>query len=50
MLDKLEQIEVRYNELTQQLSSPELLANPSDYGKVAKQHRSLGEVVEKYQA
>src|SRR5678815_4399320 len=50
MLDKLEQIEVRYNELTHQLSSPELLANPSDYGKVAKQHRSLGEVVEKYQA
>jgi peptide chain release factor 1 len=50
MLDKLEQIEIRYNELTQQLSSPELLANPSDYGKAAKQHRSLGEVVEKYQA
>ena len=50
MLDKLEQIEVRYNELTDQLSSAELLANPSDYGKVAKQHRSLGEVVEKYQA
>ena len=50
MLDKLEQIEVRYNELTQQLSSPELLANPSDYAKAAKQHRSLGEVVEQYQA
>jgi peptide chain release factor 1 len=50
MLDKLEQIEVRYKELTEQLSSPELLANPSDYGKAAKQHRSLGEVVEKFQA
>src|SRR4029453_19364836 len=50
MLDKLEQIVSRYEELTQQLSSPELLANPSAYGKAAKQHRSLGEVVQKYQA
>ena len=50
MLDKLEQIEKRYEELTEQLSSPELLANPSDYAKTAKQHRSLGEVVEKYQS
>src|SRR5687768_16781159 len=50
MLDKLEQIENRYAELTQQLSSPELLANPSAYGKAAKQHRMLGEVVHKYQA
>src|SRR5258707_614088 len=50
MLDKLEQIETRYNELTQELSSPELLSNPSAYGKAAKQHRSLGEVVQKSQA
>src|SRR5687768_11576205 len=50
MLDKLEQIENRYAEMTQQLSSPELLANPSAYGKAAKQHRMLGEVVHKYQA
>ena len=50
MLDKLEQIVSRYDELTQELSSPELLANPSSYAKVAKQHRSLEEVVQKYQA
>ena len=49
MLDKLEQISSRYDELTQELSSPELLSNPSAYGKAAKQHRSLGEVVKKYQ-
>ena len=48
MLDKLAQIETRYEELTQELSSPELLSNPSAYGKAAKQHRSLGEIVEKY--
>lgn len=49
MLDKLEQIAHRYEELTQELSSPELLSNPSAYAKAAKQHRSLGEVVQKYQ-
>jgi peptide chain release factor 1 len=50
MLDKLEQIVTRYEELTQELSSPELLANPSAYGKAAKQHRGLEEIVRKYQA
>ena len=50
MLAKLEQIVQRYEELTQELSSPELLTNPSAYGKVAKQHRTLGEVVQKFQA
>jgi peptide chain release factor 1 len=50
MLDKLEQIVSRYEELTQELSSPELLSTPSAYAKAAKQHRSLEEVVRKYQA
>ena len=50
MLDKLEQIVTRYNELTEELSSPELLSNPSAYAKAAKQHRTLEEVVRKYQA
>jgi peptide chain release factor 1 len=48
MLDKLAQIETRYEELTNELSSPELLANPSAYGQAAKQLRSLGEIVEEY--
>src|SRR5882724_9680804 len=48
MLDKLAQIETRYEELANELSSPELLSNPSAYAKAAKQHRSLGEIVEKY--
>ena len=50
MLDKLEQIVSRYEELTQELSSPELLSNPSLYAKAAKQHRTLEEVVRKYQS
>ena len=50
MLDKLEQIVTRYEQLTKDLSSRELLANPSAYGKAAKQHRALEEVVQKYRA
>jgi peptide chain release factor 1 len=50
MLDKLEQIVTRYDELTGELSSPELLSNPSAYAKAAKQHRTLEEVVQKYQS
>jgi peptide chain release factor 1 len=50
MFDKLAQIETRYQELTDELSSAELFSNPSAYGKAAKQHRSLSEIVEKYRA
>ena len=50
MLDKLAQIETRYEELTNELYSPELVSNPSAYAKAAKQHRSLSEIVEKYRA
>jgi peptide chain release factor 1 len=46
--EKLEQIEARYEELTAQLSSPELLTDQAAYAKAAKQHRSLGEIVEQY--
>jgi peptide chain release factor 1 len=48
MLEKLEQIETRYEELTSELSSPELLSDQAAYTKAAKQHRSLGEVVARY--
>jgi peptide chain release factor 1 len=48
MLDKLDQIEAHYEELTTQLSSPELMSDQSAYIKAAKQHRSLGEMVKKY--
>ncbi len=48
MLQRLEQIETRYEELANELSSPELLADQAAYTKAARQHRSLGEIVEKY--
>ncbi len=48
MLERLEQIEARYEELANELSAPELLADQVAYTKAARQHRTLGEVVEKY--
>ena len=48
MFDKLEQIEKNYEELTAQISSPEFMSDMSAYARLMKQHRSLGEIVEKY--
>ncbi|MBK8466380.1 MAG: peptide chain release factor 1 [Chloracidobacterium sp.] len=48
MFEKLAQIEKSYDELTAQISQPEFMSDMSVYAKLMKQHRSLGEVVEKY--
>ena len=48
MLEKLAQIEKNYEELTEQLSSPDIMSDIPAYTKLMKQHRSLGEIVEKY--
>jgi len=48
MLEKLEQIEKNYEELTAQISSPEIMSDMKTYAKTMKQHRSLEEIVEKY--
>ena len=48
MFEKLAQIEKSYDELTAQISSPEFMSDMSMYAKLMKQHRSLGEIVEKY--
>jgi peptide chain release factor 1 len=48
MLERLEQIEARYEDLANELSAPELLADQTAYTKAARQHRTLGEIVEKF--
>jgi peptide chain release factor 1 len=47
-LDKLAEIERKYEELTAQLGDPGVLADQSLYQKSAKAHSELSEVVEKY--
>jgi peptide chain release factor 1 len=47
-LDKLAEIEKKYEELTSQLGDPAVLADPAAYQKTAKAQSALTEVVEKY--
>jgi peptide chain release factor 1 len=48
LFDKLKQIESRYEELTRELSSPEVTSDSARFQKLAKTHAELGEMVEKY--
>src|SRR6188768_275286 len=48
MFEKLAQIEKSYEELTEQISSPEFMSDMTAYARLMKQHRSLGEIVNKY--
>jgi len=45
---KLKQIESRYDEMTLELSSPEVHSDSARYQKLAKQHSELGDIVAKY--
>jgi peptide chain release factor 1 len=48
MFERLDQIESRYEELTQSLASPEVINDSAKYQKTAKAHSELTAVVEKY--
>jgi len=48
MLDRLEQMEQRYNELQAQFALPEVINDHEKYQKTAKQLREIEEPVEKY--
>jgi peptide chain release factor 1 len=48
MFERLNQIEAKYDELTQALSTPEVINDSSKYQKTAKAHSDLSEIVEKY--
>ncbi len=48
MFERLEQIEARYEEMSRQLADPEVLGDIEKYQKIARQHRELEPVVEKF--
>jgi peptide chain release factor 1 len=48
LFEKLNQVEARYDEMTAQLSSPEILGDSARYQKLARAHAEMGEMVEKY--
>ena len=48
MFERLEQIEARYEELTQALASPETINDSAKYQKAAKAHSEISLIVERY--
>ncbi|MGA7576200.1 MAG: peptide chain release factor 1 [Terriglobales bacterium] len=48
MFERLDQIEVRYEELTQALLSPDITNDSAKYQKTAKAHSEVAAIVEKY--
>src|SRR4051794_18615352 len=48
MFDHLENVETKYNELTQALASPEIVSDSARYQKTAKAHSEISEIVERY--
>ena len=48
MFERLDQIEARYEELTNQLASPEITSDSAKYQKTAKAHSEIAPMVEKY--
>jgi peptide chain release factor 1 len=48
MFERLDQIEARYEELTQSLASPEVIGDSAKYQKTAKAHSELTDIVAKY--
>jgi len=48
MFERLDQIEARYEELTNALASPEITNDSARYQKTAKAHSEIAPVVEKY--
>lgn len=48
MLEKLQAIEQKYDEITKQMGDPAILSDQSTYQKLAKVHSDLEETVQKY--
>jgi peptide chain release factor 1 len=46
--EKLDQLDVRYQEMTQELSSPEVISDSARFQKLAKQHSEFEEIVTKH--
>ncbi|HEX4999538.1 MAG TPA: peptide chain release factor 1 [Terriglobia bacterium] len=48
MIDRLDSVEARYEELNQTLADPAVVADSKRYQKTAKMHSDLGEIVSRY--
>ena len=49
MLEKLEELSIRFAELNQKLSEPDVIADRAQWQELAKEHSRLSEIIEKYE-
>ncbi len=49
MLEKLEEMSIRFQELNQKLSEPDVIADRAQWQELAKEHSRLSEIMEKYE-
>ena len=47
MIDKIENLINKYKSLSDEMSNPDIISNMKHYTKIAKEHKSLEEVVQK---
>ncbi|NOY52543.1 MAG: peptide chain release factor 1 [Deltaproteobacteria bacterium] len=50
MLEKLKEVESRYDEITRKMSDPEVISDQKQFQPLAKEHSRLTGIVEKYRA
>ena len=48
MIDKLEAIKERFEEVSQQIIQPEVVSDSARYSKISKEYKDLGKIVEQY--
>ena len=48
LTEKLDHLDLRYQEMTEQLSTPEIVTDSAKFQKLAKQHSDLQQIVEKH--
>ena len=48
MLEKLTQIEIKYEKLLKDLENPDVISNQEEYKKLMKEHKTLSPIVEKF--
>src|SRR5215471_17683158 len=46
--EKLDQLDIRYQQMTQELSTPEVVSDSPRFQKLAKQHAELEDIVNKH--
>src|SRR6218665_1716970 len=49
MLDKLQAIKERFEEVSQQIIQPEVVSDSNRYSKISKEYKDLGRIVEQYE-